>query len=248
MYAAFELIDISTCLWMTALTVGGVLWASSRAPRRSRWKPAQFLLRGEQGAAYTLSYVMVVPIYAWLMCLIAESVMMMGAKLGTNYAAFAGARTASVWASATSWDKVQEKTREAAIQAFIPFASGTHPVGPLQVGKVPQIVAKRRYAAYLLAYKEFSSNSASATYLTKKYIQAHLALNVTMEGPPATWDSDIAVTVEYKYPFQVPGIGRLLGRRDVDGRFYFPLRTTVLLPNEGPQNTSQKMGIGYGTF
>ena len=54
------------------------------------------LASDEDGAAYTLSYVMVIPLYALLICLIIESVLMMTAKLGTVYSAYAAARTASV--------------------------------------------------------------------------------------------------------------------------------------------------------
>ncbi len=70
------------------------------------------LVFDEDGAAYTLSYVMVIPVYALLICLIIESVLMMTAKLGTVYAAFAAARTASVWSSATTWEKTMEQGKD----------------------------------------------------------------------------------------------------------------------------------------
>ena len=72
------------------------------------------LANDEDGAAYTLSYVMVIPVYALLICLIIESVLMLTAKLGTVYAAYAAARTASVWSSATTWEKTMEKAKKAA--------------------------------------------------------------------------------------------------------------------------------------
>ena len=59
----------------------------------------------EDGAAYTLSYVMVIPVYALLICLIIETCLMLTAKLGTVYAGYAAARSASVWSSATTWKK-----------------------------------------------------------------------------------------------------------------------------------------------
>jgi hypothetical protein len=248
MSAAYEQVDIPLCL-ASIMFVLFMLWLIEKPRARSRSRRSwQFLLRSECGAAYTLSYVMVVPIFAWLMCLIAESVVMMSAKLGTEYAAFVAARTASVWSSAGGWKKAEEKGREAAFQAFVPFASGTQPIRPLDAGKVASIVGNRRTAAFLLANKEFASQSVSAKYLTKKYLNAHMALNVTFDGAPSAWNSPIKVTAEYRYPFQVPGIGRLLGKRGLDGRFYYPLRTTVSLPNEGPQNKTQTLGIGYGTL
>src|SRR5262245_56396176 len=82
----------------------------------------------EDGAAYTLSYVMVIPMYALLMCTIVEMALMLTAKLGTVYAAYAAARSASVWSSATEWEKAQEKAKTAAVQAMVPFSSGTQSI------------------------------------------------------------------------------------------------------------------------
>ena len=82
----------------------------------------------EEGAAYTLSYVMVIPVYALLICLIIETVLMLTAKLGTVYAAYAAVRTASVWSSHTTWEKAKEKAERAAFQSMTPFASGTQPL------------------------------------------------------------------------------------------------------------------------
>lgn len=242
------LIDVQVAAAMVALFALVLVWLCFWSPGGPRWQAAKRLARSEDGAAYTLAYVMVVPIYAWLICLIAESVMMMTAKLGTQYAAFAGARAASVWASSTDWTKAQEHIQRAATIAFVPFASGTQALSPLDVSKAATILGNRRAVLFQTAYKEFSSDSASLKYMSKKFLQSHLALQVSVKGPPAAWNSDLEVKVVYRYPFQVPGIGRLLGKRGPDNRFYYPLTTTAILPNEGPQNTKQTLGIGYGTF
>lgn len=250
MAAAFEQINIPACLFTLVMVAGAALASDRRRQplNRRRCQRSRMVPRGERGAAYTLSYVMVVPILAWLMCLIGESVVMMTAKLGTNYAAFAGARTAAVWSSATTWARVQEKSRDAAIQAFVPFASGVHAVSPLDAGKIGSVLARPKTAKFILANKEYSSESTSAKYLTKKYVHSHLNVKLTLDGPPGSWNAPIKATAEYRYPFQVPGIGRLLGKRGLDGRYYFTLRSTVVLPNEGPQNSSQTLGIGYGSL
>ena len=97
-----------------------------RTPRIPTGPTLRHLAIDEEGAAYTLSYVMVIPVYALLICMIIESVLMFTAKLGTVYAAFAAVRTATVWSSATTWEKAQEKAKRAATKAMTPFASGTH--------------------------------------------------------------------------------------------------------------------------
>src|SRR6185436_5070173 len=124
---------------------------------RDKQNSLQRLLSEEDGAAYTLSYVMVIPVYAILVCMIIESVLMMSAKLGTVYAAYSAARTASVWSSATTWDKTLAKSRQAAVQSMVPFASGMQPASASTPGSGD--VAKS--AAYVAAYKTFVKKSIS---------------------------------------------------------------------------------------
>lgn len=196
----------------------------------------------EDGGAYTLSYVMVVPFVMLFMCLIVETTLMMSAKLGTVYSAFAGARVASVWSSATSWDQTEERIEQAAIRAFVPFASGSS-AGP-NSDEVND--AEADIERYYEAYSEYVDDPVSEIYVRKKYKNTLSSLTVTTHGPPASWNSDITVTVKYESPFRVPGIGRLLGEEGDNGDYYFPLETKVTLQNEGPQNDEQELGIGYG--
>ena len=204
-------------------------------------KPLIFALalaQDEEGGAYTLSYVMVIPILMLLTCLIVESTQLMVAKTGTHYAAFSGARTGIVWSSANrNWNEVQERIEQAAVQSFVPFCSGTGSQGS----------APARADAYVSSYSEFVNQPVSESYIRAKYANSKTRLKVTVDGPPATHNSDIQVTVEYRFRFNIPGIGRLLGEQDGEG-YYFPLKSTATLQNEGPKNKNQELGIGYGTL
>lgn len=196
------------------------------------------IVAAEDGGAYTLSYVMVIPILMLLTCVTVETAMVMNAKVGTTYAAWSGARTAIVWSSADeNWQRVEERVKESAIQSFTPFASGMGESNP----------ASGRAAHYVRSYREFVDDPASSSYLKKKYATAQDRMEVTIEGRPANHNSDITVTVEYRFRFNIPGIGKLLGEKD-QGGYSFPLKSTVTLQNEGPKNESQTMGIGYGSF
>jgi len=198
----------------------------------------------EDGAAYTLSYVMVIPVYAILICMIIETVLMLSAKLGTVYAAYSAARTASVWSSATTWDKTLAKSRQAAVQSMVPFASGMQPASASTPGSGD--VAKS--AAYVAAYKTFVKKSISDKQLLAKYGYATRHMTVTIDGPPAHWNDEIKAKVTYEFPFNVPGIGQIFGRRGADGRRYFSITSEVSIPNEGPQDDRKTIGIGYGTL
>ena len=201
------------------------------------------LAQEEDGAAYTLSYVMVIPLYALLICLIIETVLMLTSKLGTVYAAYAAARTASVWSSATTWEKANEKAELAAFKTMTPFASGTQPLlsnVPTDPNAVPDA------AAYVGAYFLYAKDPVSLAYLAAKYGYAKRHVTVAIEGPPAKWDADITARVTYEFPFNVPGIGRILGKEGSDGRYYYSLTSQATIPNEGPQNDRNTIGIGYG--
>jgi Flp pilus assembly protein TadG len=194
------------------------------------------LLRNEDGGAYTLSYVMVIPVLMLLTCVIVETTSVMCTRIGTAYSAYSGARTAIVWSSANdNWSDVEDRIEQAAIQSFVPFASGMGAKG----------TAPDRAADYVQAYTSFSDDSVSDSYIRAKYANAADRLTVTTSGAPGSHDSDISVTVEYRFRFNIPGIGKLIGEQDGDG-YSFPLRSTVTLQNEGPKNEQQDTGIGYG--
>jgi hypothetical protein len=96
-----------------------------------------------------------------------------------------------------------------------------------------------------------SGKEVSRQYLLAKYGYATRHVKVEIAGPPANWNSDITAKVTYEFPFNVPGIGRILGRRGEFGRYYFSLTSQATIPNEGPQDdqnttTKNSIGIGYG--
>ena len=193
----------------------------------------------EDGGAYTLSYVMVVPFVMLFMCLIVETTLMLTAKVGTVHAAFVGARVATVWSSATDWQSAEERIEQAAVKAFVPFASGSSD-GDVANSQPPSM------DRFLASYQAYAEDPVSAAYVRKKYQNAASKVSVRTDGPPSTWDANVTVTVTYESPFRVPGIGRLLGEDGGNGRYYFPLETSVTLRNDGPQNARQDLGIGYG--
>lgn len=210
------------------------------------------LVRDEDGAAYTLSYVMVIPLYALLICLIIETCLMLTAKLGTVYAAYGAVRSASVWSRATTWENAEKKARKAAIQAMVPFASGTQSLA--QTVPLPDDVgddltdAATDAGSYWLSYQLYAKNPVSNKYLAAKYGYALRHMKVKIDGPPEKGDDDITATVTYEFPFNVPGIGRLIGSRGPDGGYYFKLTSSATMPNEGPKDGLTTIGIGYGTL
>lgn len=212
--------------------------------RRRGWAGLGRFARDEEGAAYTLSFVMVIPIFALLICLIIEAALIMTAKLGTVYSAYAAARTASVWSSHTTWEKTMEKSKRAALKTMVPFASGTQ-------GFLSSRPASRDTVAdgllYMGAYEAYAKDPQSKKYLAFKYGYASRNVKVTIEGPPKDSNSPITATVTYQFPFNIPGIAPILGDKGDDG-YFFNISSTATIPNEGPRDNRKTIGIGYGTL
>jgi Flp pilus assembly protein TadG len=214
----------------------------SSSKRRCRLAALRRFADGEDGAAYTLSFVMVMPIYALLMCLIIEAALMLTAKLGTVYAAFAAARSASVWSSATTWEKAQKKARLAAVKSMVPFASGAQSA----ISSIPtNLDGAPNPLGFWGAYQAYAKDPVAEKYLLAKYAYAIANVEVTFVGPPVKSADPIKVKVAYRFPFNVPGIGRILGEPGVGG-YYFPIASEVTIPNEGPRDDRKTIGIGYG--
>jgi len=194
----------------------------------------------EHGAAYTISYVMVIPVLMWLFCMIIECAIIFNTKLGTVYAAYAAGRTATVWLPATNNpDNAQAKAQLAGVKAMAPFASGMRPGNNVTPPSNEAI-------AFLNAYHAYSTKTIKDSYVLQKfnYAQQHVQVQVTKPLSPV---DNVKVTLTYEYPFIIPGVGRLLGKQGADKNFYFPISTTVEVPNEAPQE-DRPLGIGYGTL
>jgi Flp pilus assembly protein TadG len=234
----FRSVEIIWILWL--VSVAALIVFTSRAITRMRKARLRRIHRSETGAAYTLSLVMVIPIYLFMICLVVETTLVLCAKCGTIYAAYQASRAGVVWSSSAQWPEAEDKMQQAAIEAMVPFASGTNP-GTKNKSESP------RARKYLDAYKAYTNKPAHRPYLAAKYRYAEKSVTVTSNGPPAAWHSDITAEVTYQFPFNVPGIGRLLGKRGSDGEFYFPIISQATLQNEGPKNAAQSLGIKYAS-
>ena len=237
-YQPFVLIMMAGIFGLSVLLAVRVQTAFKH--RQQLWPRLIAATKEESGAAYSISYVMVIPIYAMLMCVIIETSAFLPAKIGTFYSAQAAGRTAAVWGSATDWDNAESKSVAAGKRAFVPFASATQGLSfravSIDAGK------------YVAAHKAFSGN-ASAKYLLSKYGYTQSALDVAITKP-ASADDDIDVVVTYQFPFNVPGVARIFGQRRSDGAYVLPITSTVSIASEHPQgvpvNQANPLGIGYG--
>lgn len=207
------------------------------------------VIQNDDGAGYTLTYVMVLPVYILLLAVLIESTWMMLAKIGTVYSAYTGARSAIVWNTATSESDFSAKVETAAKRAFVPFASGT--TGARLIVNQGQTAD----SDFVQAYEHFAKQ-AGVEQVSTKYVRAKFAhafspdvVEVEIELIPKgqeVWDEDMSCTVRYNFPLQAPIIDRIMGHQGSSG-YVFPIATTVTLQNEAPQNPEKLLGISYAS-
>jgi hypothetical protein len=226
----------------SVILLAGALVAASR---RVRANLPKLLLawRGEEGFAYSLSFILTIPFLMLIVALVIETTLLLAVHTGTFYAAYAGARSAIVWATAQPAGTSDTRVRIAVVHALMPFASG-NPVH--QEGLDSHVDADTRFAYMGLYHAYCPDGPLGDGYLLCKLVYAHHALALHFE-PPAKWDSPITATVRYEHPFHWQIIGRALGHPAPWGSPYYTytVQASVTLQNEGAKNKAQSLGIRY---
>ena len=236
-YEWFRSVEWIWCLWLAS--VGTLVWLLVRAIRRIRFRSWRRLWRNETGAAYTLSYVLTFPFYLLLIGLALECSLLIVAKIGSVYAAYAAARSVAVWESATPPGAAPAKAHQAAALAMTPFASGA---SNHQISSGPRPTASQ-LRAVSQAYQQYRGDGDpyAAAYLNRKCRYAWAATSVESSTSGAGL---VDVTLRYRAPLHVPVIARILGTRASDGSFYYyPLESHAVLNSETPPGGTT--GIQY---
>lgn len=247
-FTPFESARIIWTVWIVSLafSAAGTLWLvfSLRSGRLTPSRLHAMLLglgQMEDGASYSISYVMVIPLYALFVCTTVETTWMLIAKIGTTRAAFAAARSSIVYASAESLG--EQQAGEAAVIAMAPFASGmSSAAGTSEVGGRMEAAAR--------AYSSMTNPPVSRGYVRAKLAYASSSVTTSVRRIPANrpnepWRDSVAAKVTYTFPFRFGAVGRFLGRSDGSGRYTYPISSTVTLPIETPRNQSQSLGIDW---
>ncbi|MFO1019421.1 MAG: hypothetical protein U0903_01785 [Planctomycetales bacterium] len=239
----FRSVEVIWLVWGLSLAVCIGIGCSLRRGRPLRWKE---LANDEDGASYSVPYVMTFPLYALFVGLVVECSLLLVTKVGTMYSAYAAARSAAVWESAktgsgtVSAQKMNDMAQKAAVLAMVPFASGSsqHSAGS-NAGS--ELVAPVLTGAELFRDGRF----VNPNYLVRKvrYAASHTQVTISREsnGP----QGDMKADVRFEAPFHIPGIGRILGKAGGSGYFVIDVRSEATIPSESPQNDTRDIGIQY---
>ena len=253
----FRSVEVVWALWFSSLILLGLL--SRHLFRRvgrvdyravlARLHPWR-LHRDIRGAAYSLSFIMVLPFLIFLIAMIIETTFMLVAKIGTMQAAFAAARTASVWTTRDTgfrsadddFKLASSKAKQAAITTMVPYASGYTDSTDHQAN------AEKYVKIYDLLDTDKPKRPLSREYIMKKYQYAAKSVDVELDYAPtskkANWEKYVQAEVSYVYPFKIMPLGhRLGGTKQPDGTYVYKISSTAKMNNECPRNNSGEIRI-----
>lgn len=238
-------VEVVWLIWLVSVVAVLKMLASGlRRWRRPRWKQ---LAHGEEGVSYTLSYVLVFPFFFLFVCVVFEATWLLVAKIGTMYAAHAGARSAVVWASAKPENLRTSRINQSVWTTMTPFVTGD----PNWL-KVPS-EAFGQSAEYILAYDLYvrGSNDPNAKPAAKTLLNRYLTAASRTTWQPSVDQlakvpsgGDLTFTVTYRAPLHIPGAARVLNRKGGPRNEYL-VTSTAKLPNEAPASADGTLGIEY---
>lgn len=219
-----------------------------RVARRGRRPALAAFARNEDGVSYSLPFVLLVPFYLFFVLVVFQAGFLLLAKIGTLYAAHAGARSAVVWQWAQPAELRDERVRQAVFTALAPFAGG-NPDDVATAGSPPADALK--YADdFVQAYLSYRSDGKprsrppglpddySAETLRNKYLCAAARTAVAIDPGDGGPGASVTVTVTYRAPLLIPVVARWLGQE-------FAITSAATLPGEAPRSTGATLGIDY---
>ncbi len=213
--------------------------------------------RRQNGAGYSLSFVMILPMYVFLIAFTFEATFTLIAKIGTVHMSLMAARAAVVHlAVERPYDRpadfipdiARQKARKAAVVAATSTVAGGF--DPAVKKNAPSSDAKE----YLQAYRDYVALSGidanvSESYVLKRYASAEkrtrVELTLTNSNASASnepWTQNLTATVTYDMPFRLPFVGRCLGGKTKDGAVVRTITSRTTLGVECPQNDQGFLG------
>lgn len=213
-----------------------------------------------RGTSYSLPFVMIVPLYLIVILTTIEVGFLFLARIGTQYAAHAAARSAVVWRSAQPAERRDERVYQSAALALAPFVGGRQ--RELDSAGPPPAWAAEFATDFSDAVRRFEAPAASADpcirrpyqrsrtppdadFLRRKFLIAAARTTVTVTpADPNDPRTALTVTVNFRAPLYLPVVSRFL---DPDGSppFEYPVTATVTLPADGPTTKDGIVGIDY---
>lgn len=232
-------------LWFLWIVLASVcVLGTVRLVRSIRLRNPARVWREEDGLSYTLAFVLTIPLYLLICCMFCEVTLLLLAKFGTVYGAYAGARSAVVW-EAMSPSLRQDRVREATVTAIAPFTIQAK--NPGSAPSVPSVSAELHAADYVKALSRFSGSAVREGHLRQHFAEVAGKTNVSVKFSSMKRGAPVEVTVTYRAAFLVPGVARLMDP-DHQYPFEYPITSSTVMHLEWPVSENGRLGIDYRSY
>jgi len=218
--------------------------------RRIRFRRTSQLVSDETGAAYSMSFVLLIPLYLLFCGLMLEITFLIIAKIGTVYGAYAGARSAAVWDGIDAPELAAMRLHQAVCSGIAPFAvsagfdpaaSNSSPAGL----SFHMFEAADDYAAAM--QKSAQHQHLDSSELVRHYLRVCHRVTVDRQLKSRNGKHEAIITVDYRAPLIFPGVARLF---DQDHRrpYDYQLTATIHMIRSVPVSSNQTLGIDYRSY
>jgi hypothetical protein len=208
---------------------------------RFRHRNLAAALQNESGASYSISILLLLPLYLVICLCFAETTLMLSTKLGTMYAAHAGARSLAVW------DWVNPAVRENRLQQSVLTGLGTFVASGHELFSSAGTAnwdPSQHIDDYHAALESLAQRSVDSERMQTHLERVAARTTIDWSVPDRQPFADVTVQVTYRAPFLFYAVGRLF---DPDGRppFELPVPSIVTLTLERPVSDDGTLGIDY---
>ena len=212
--------------------------------RWHRLRGISTVYRDEEGASYVLPLVMTIPLYLFFCLFVSEIVLLSLTKVGTTYAAYAGARSSAVW-MAQKPNLQKDRMRQAVVSGLSPFVASGHQL--FGVAGDPKWPIDVHLNEYLLSLERFSERSIDRASMSTHFRRVAARTSIDHDVSQSNGFRSVTVKVTYRAPFLFAVVARWL---DPDHRapYEMPVRSVATFPIAEPKTQDGTLGIDYLSF
>lgn len=233
-------------VWLTALIGTGFIGRQLLA--RMRLRKVRRLHSDDSGAAYTMGVVLTLPLFLLLCGIAFEVTFLIIAKIGTVYAAYAGARATAVWHTMPG-ELEKQRVDQAVVSAMAPFAAslGFDPAANDPPADLPPYARDLAKDHFLAVQKSAGSEQLDQTKMQDHFLRVFRRIYSRSTMTNRLHGSEFVVSVEYAAPLIVPGVARFLDD-DLKSPWQYTLRSEIRMTLEAPISRDGTLGIDYLPF
>lgn len=221
---------------------------ASRLVQSLRVRRIRQLHRDENGAGYTVGVVLTLPLFLLLCGMAFEVTFLIIAKVGTVYAAYAGARATAVWETMPG-ELSEQRVVQAVVSGMAPFAAslGFDPAANEPHTTLPPYAESMAEDYFRAVQKSAAPETLDRNGMQEHFLRVFRRIQSQSTVSQRRHGAEIIMQVHYAAPLIIPGVAPFL---DDDRRspWEYALTAEVRMTLEAPKSRDGTLGIEYQPF